>query len=1324
MDHLDVYVSPDDEMMTLDDAESGVRTLFQNQSDTGFRGRMRALALAKMLVPSAHQIRMGRERARSRANGVPWVALRRRVLDGGVPKVRAAAGRRGELGGTDDVCDAVFDAGTTAQYLDRLHEIAKAPLFYKDRSRQLAAATCPIALPARVGEHGEPNEVDRDQDMDAVVTSDCLASLLRVRLLARTHDFVGDGVQQRGLALASDRPGPAMVFDVDAYKTHLSTLRVGDTVHVMLDVPCFGGKDIPTNRKNSITRLGDVSDHTNNELRVKLQDGWQVATNKNGHVHINVGSLSLADAFVYGSTWKSGRFSRTALLLPNSPMILIPWMAHPSNETLMNIVTPTLAHQAHANTLSDSDMGAARSCVAALIQSDDVALNVRDSSIVDSLVQAAIDGALTASSEHVIDQGVLDNDNPIIHPSFRLDAVAFLSALAKIKHVRGGAKLKGAKRSGTDELVGGGPARDVAVDGEYVETFIGKWGPTSLTQALVGEDLDPSNGGDLMASMAQGHIGDMQLFVDTTPDALAAVATGVRKVRAQTHISDVATLKEVVKSIELELGQGRVRLAREIQLATAPIPMLASPFDVYRRADIDRWVTALFQRPDTYSGYRGSEEAAFESDVAHLRLTFEDRAFYKAEKMQQSPSAPNSTVIESLVSLPGTRLLFEFLVEGCEVHGLLEAETAAVLRNVQHYRPEEDTGARIRRRVDLVKRAQNRPEFRDLTHASRKALERRLVGRVHASAMRGHAVEVLHMLGALLVLLLHGAPGRITLNTKAPLNEKGRSKISKTKSPYNTLAVHVAASVERILVALGASDDVTTHAGAKPVRIDHLTAILADIHMVVEDKKAQGVPLVTENDGNRTVTRSGAIRDKVWTHFRPMISNLSSLATSKLSHALQALAALQRPFRDARPLIFRSGAQRPERYNVCCVYNLSAVVLPLPRATAKGSRPSLTRRIPTVLFGTNAMWAVDPVVRSIVPSNTNRVRPALLKEESTVATSRSSGVDTLLPNWMDKELLSFLDQNAAYEKDDALSRIASGSAREAKVAWSALASQNLARFEDLASKVALTKEKSDLIRISLLSPTVSLDGIILQGQQNHARRFLRCLVVPLMGRLANHVRDGQVDKEASRLNSLMSAHGPASDVTLMRSTLATYGEIRGLDLLMLAAGPLRAATTLRCSIQLHMGVGLVALWRLLEETGGGGLGSSVARPVVLLALDRLAESLRFACVDDSVTRRIQDQREDEKMRKIKIFERIPEEDVEFVREYRKIKPDLDWDKVETEYATAASQHVTADTLRKDMVRAEEEVAALGTYPDDERDVEPNDADQEMMEYADEMADTS
>lgn len=328
--------------------------------------------------------------------------------------------------------------------------------------------------------------------------------------------------------------------------------------------------------------------------------------------------------------------------------------------------------------------------------------------------------------------------------------------------------------------------------------------------------------------------------------------------------------------------------------------------------------------------------------------------------------------------------------------------------------------------------------------------------------------------------------------------------------------------------------------------------------------------------------------------------------------------------------------------------------------------------------------------------------------------------------WMEDAVRSFVDANQAYARDDAMSRISSGD--NPKVAWSSLASQNQARFDEMSVRVSLDEDKIGIIRASLLVPTVSTDGKRIREQQSHARLFLRTIVVPLLSRVSNNILDGHADtdRDARRLNAIMGGHEPGEDCTILRSTLASYGNIRSGNLLMLAQNHvsipvLESIATLRASVQLLVGVALTALWQVLAEAGGGPLGSIIVKPLVLIALERLAISLKFARADDDVTRLIQDQREDQKIRKMEIYKRIMPDDIEFVKELRLIKKDFDWDQIEREYATQTDAELGAQQGVDEAAAAdarEQEVGALGAYPDDDREVAEEDADQEIMDYVD------
>lgn len=1368
MSVVDVYVTPDEENLSFDDAETGVRTLLQNQPDGGFLGRMRASSIAKMIVD-----RPVSGPGPGSGQGIPWIEVRRRILTGdhratrevvgnaedqlgdeNVQAVRKPAEKNAaKLAVTRDACGDVIDAGTTFEHLDRILEVYTSNLGHDMRSRRFASAMSPLALPEAIGGVEErTSQLYRSSDVEALSTSVCslLSPFQVIRILAKDTHAPADSVLQRGIAFMSSLPTlpirtasqsvlvnhkmiEGSTFDLVKYITHALTLTPGDIVTAMLDVPT-------TSTEPQVTEWrGKVLQVTKRLITVKLDNGVKVLTNSDGHVHINLENIPESDGFVYGVEWNGQKFSKTVVSTKGHHLTLIPWTKTKtgsetdvtSQTSLIRSVQPDAVHVALGLTMSVWNTS-----VESLFDKDDVSLDVRETDIVAVLIQKAIKIVPTASDLNT-NASVSGNNAPVDRATLNNENHVFLLALKEwsdnpktFKQIGGkGRKQKAiTEPKGLEKAAAEAEAKVPAAKVPESETCV--WSPSSVLEGLMNQCVDATAGGSEMRGMGQGHITNLGQYVEiNVPELSANVedARGKRNVAEQLDTSNLAASTSTVLS---RLAGGVLRLEEEIKKeisasAAARSHIHPSPFDVYRALDVARWVNEIV-RPPTYDSYKGNAETAFEADIAATRVMYEERGFYHAFENLEA-GKPTEVVVAQ--NLPSTPVLFDMLVEACDIQGLQEREIASVIRNTRHYRPEDETAVKIRKRIEMVKRARNRPEFKEKTFAERTALEKRLVERVRALAVRDHTVSVLHTLGAMLILMVNQGEGRITVNMHV-VTTHGHTG-SKKKGDAQSHVPQIASGVRQIVQALLPPE---VDADEVPMA-SHVSAITDEILKIEEDKTANGVSLIVEEDRLDAVARPRAIRDTPWPHFRPLMSNVFERRRQghKISSTLKDVADMQKPYLKAKPLIFKD-EKRPAVHNVCCLYPLPGLdasqayktsqttqatsqTYQASNRSSRASRAAVMQRPPitTVLKGTTAASHVKPVLMTRYVGPPQKLLPVIEHQPKK---------PSLTSTWMEDVLRSFLDANQSYASDDALSRITAGnSANNAKVAWSALSSQNLARFEEMCAKVGVVQERIEIIRNNLLVPTVSVDGKLIQEQQFHARLFLKGVVLPLFGRLSNNARGHiELDRDASRLNAIMGSHEPGADVTNLRSTLAAFGDVHASDLLMLASGPLDV-TALRASVQLLMGVALTALWRILVDAGGGPLGASVVKPITLLSLDRLAMSLKFARSDETVTRLIQNQREDEKLRKIEIYNRIMPDDVEFVKELRMIKKDLaTWDQIERAFATDANSAIKdtgKDKIMNDNAQEQaQEIGALGAYPDDDREVAEEDADQEMMDYAD------
>lgn len=1323
MDAFEAYVTADKEMLSFDEALSGVRTLLQNQSETGFLVNTKALTMAHMLI--ADQDTGVEDRCMTLANEVPWVSIRRRILDGGgVPKKKNKAIDTSSI---IVACKDTLDSGTTGEYIDRLLAAKKSQGPDDSRSRQIAAAMSPITLPEKkeTGSHlNTKSRVRNNNDVDAVCSIECASELYipSVRLLAKEGDIPGDDANQMGIAFLGDPTQAFVQFDVGMYVKHLMSLKSGDKVMVMLDTLC--------SVQGSTSATGKVTSESPNThtLVVHLDDEVTIM-NKDGIIRVDFDRLHAASAFVYGSTWKGEKYCRSKLFHPHNPTTLIPLNA--IDFKLIPLIEPDVVHKVLG--LLDASTSAS---IAELIGTDDTPLDILQTRRMDIILEHQVRRATKLQS--VETQHETDTQPHAFASSFRQQStISFFTNIAKdTQRTLIPKTVKEAKHTGRKKTIkpqqGGRYEKDDNDILPPLETCV--WAPSSILEGLE-DDCDTNK-----ANMLQGHVLGLARYGVSQNETADCVFEALRH-RSKSLQEDIALLSTDMGKLERYSEKSAVRLSIEVQRASLDLltkgkcalyrDPRVSPFDTYRDYDLERWTTYLARRPSHESDvYKGDQQEAFEADLMDLRMAFDDLPHYHEFRTEKEPDRSGVKLaddVENQFNIQGVAsatVLLETLIESCEVMGVKAEELDSILRNVKQYRPEEHAQIRVRQRIELVKKARNRPEFKEKRQQSRLALEKRLIDRVQQTAIILNTIGTMSMITALLVLLIENSNGRISLTIANHSVKKKTNNKSLSFEQRDKVLNVLAHGAYRLLLAI-----LPPNTQELENKDELVKAIHRDVKEVEDDKTVNGVELVTTVDLEYAFVHSRAVRDAPWGHFRPIMADISSLGNNKLSKALHLVAALQRTFSGAVPMHRSQDGARITRHNVCCPYLVESVdkLVDAHKYSTMLDLDSKTyaRPLATILKGSTAAVACEPTtfVKYVGPAQ------SILHLQGYDSSDTHESRDTKsTATWMEDVFRRFLELNPLLEADTALARIASQHMTKSpdvgRAAWSSLSSQNIARFEELCSKVAIPKDQVSIVRETLLSPTVSLDGVNLQEQQYHARNFLRSVVIPMFGRIANmkYAQAGSdVDEETTRLIQIMRIHDPTSDVSTIRSSFASYGSIHGANALMLASGPVKSIPSLRASVQLHMGVAFSALWHLLKTSGGGPLGLSIVRPTIQLCMSRLVSSLRFSRADESVTRLIQEQREDDKLRKIAIYERIAPEDVELVKEFRLIKKkkDLDWDVIERDYARVDVTTVTdGQDDATQRIRQEEEVGALGAYPDDERDVALNDGDQEMMEYAD------
>jgi hypothetical protein len=234
----------------------------------------------------------------------------------------------------------------------------------------------------------------------------------------------------------------------------------------------------------------------------------------------------------------------------------------------------------------------------------------------------------------------------------------------------------------------------------------------------------------------------------------------------------------------------------------------------------------------------------------------------------------------------------------------------------------------------------------------------------------------------------------------------------------------------------------------------------------------------------------------------------------------------------------------------------------------------------------------------------------------------------------------------------ALTEVTGAHSSQVQARWDALRSQDRARLAEIHKWVAASPADT----------TSDLGRDVLRG-------FIRSDAVPALLRLAATrpaKRTAVTDEELLAMQATLNAYGSQQDAGAIREVMR--GAAVGLAAVARSAEDAHA--TLRIADETEaegweavlLAHATVMAFQMLRDVGVGGFTSGV----VGLLLRRLAAKAAFGA--DALTleeedAKVDEQREKDKERKIRIHERMSEEDKAYLREVRKIK-EVDWDQLE------------------------------------------------------------
>lgn len=447
--------------------------------------------------------------------------------------------------------------------------------------------------------------------------------------------------------------------------------------------------------------------------------------------------------------------------------------------------------------------------------------------------------------------------------------------------------------------------------------------------------------------------------------------------------------------------------------------------------------------------------------------------------------------------------------------------------------------------------------------------------------------------------------------------------------------------------------------------------------------------------------------DDEWRTFRPrMMFGIGSQSPSNVP-AVRVLQKVAGSVEKERPMILSLGgsSKQPSRINACCMQKLNSGFNIHDTLGVKAERflhHKLKPKSDTIhvltfhRIGARGSAEVEGIQHREPIQHEHTVKVTL--ENKMSSSSPSGAPDGVLAA---RQLINNFKQWAA---DDVLKAVAGASSAAAfSTSLSQLATKLQDRFSSMSVSLKLTEEEmSDVYR------TFVLHEPFMVGAENSAQRgktfqsiasvtahFASSMLRTVFGRVACNYKTNPTDedktkgkghhKSSASLWAAKEMH--LSEVSKLLSQSESANAFRK-KMKEIIRERLPTANFLVLDPKAHDGrgqyvgvllssyVAFVTMFDIVDAATQLQVPQTAVKHLILAALNVLRDGFAFNRVDtesDLMSQNLQ-QLEESKRRKIEIYERLSEEDKNFVREIRKIK-DIDWDQLESEMANRQNADV-------------------------------------------------
>jgi hypothetical protein len=896
----------------------------------------------------------------------------------------------GELQGDTCAGRNLIDAGETLDhYLDRLSDVVQSKdpdLSVREKVHQLSERFARLSQGLGPEPGPKARLVTFALDADGIEACAVRSHRRPLRVCGPTvldgHRLhAGDEVNMTGLLLLrdmSDMHNAATrveVFDALAYKDHVRSLRAGDAVSVMLDVPAFDARTMRhvASVRGKLAAVGaalvvrqlvpsvivpTVGVTACTELRLDGRAPWQ------------------SGAFVYGAEYKGHRFCKSGVALGGvAVMVSLPPDPRQDPE-LMEMILPAvpslLSGLDHDGWVSELDLRAASGMPGGVVTD----MHHGDIKRIVEFAVTRVQGAQTEpASRH--EHGDEHGDSPVARPGVRTirrpefarlrhfvgtvrdrnagdeqylkanaAALKVLHDKLKASIARGGGVQRAAGASDCAERVPrSGPLRGqgqwllASFDhptGHGDSAFLTAWDSLPHGNLKKSEKPDVQDRIDKLlaewsrklpelpavVSMSQGHV-TLADLVGARANSAWGPAVPYDHIRAV----DVPCITTLARQVQQDLSRDAEQALRAAVTFSSPDHVLSS---LERKVAL--WADGPVQdtspsKTFTYATADPRDQDLYEDQEndQDLVLTIADLSHYRS--LQADPT-PGSKQLPPPEAEEPAALLDELLdAVGLELDA---AETALVMSNVDFYAPMDAALKRLDRQVlELKKRRAELQERSKLKGDAYAAFERSLVQRLRQRILGAAQHDQVVVMCAMLALIVERHPGRL---------EPSSAKFSCPGPGSRQLALsHILACAARevLLQHQPASDQQqqqqerqgTGRRNKKTASVNVNVPALAELERLVTDRRAQVSkdkpgPVPLGKPGPVPLGSQSASGDPSWRHFRPLMHAAHEAQAGAAKHHTRAtalIAALQQHMHAQQSLIIGFNNQRLRHVNACCM---------------------------------------------------------------------------------------------------------------------------------------------------------------------------------------------------------------------------------------------------------------------------------------------------------------------------------------------------------------------------------------------------------------------